>query len=481
MLKDNEILALTAENIFLKDITEDIIYPDITDDFERTRRIALWKTRAKALKLESEAKTIINISKRADKQLITESGANCSTYNYNFFNVELETDQLGKPKITIQNFVNILSEYEGFKNKIFFNEMTQRPEIIKAGKVFEWTDTDRAAAINTIERFFGIYSEKRFDNAFNVVCGLHRYNPLKIKINNILWDGKERIENFLHFVFNCENTAYTREVSRLIFAGGIHRLFNPGCKFDNVPILIGTRQGEGKSTIVRWLAMLENYSCSVKTIDGKNGIEEISGKWICELDELIAVTRAKEVEAVKSFITRVSDRYRMPYDKFSRDILRSCIFIGTTNKTQCLTDRTGNRRFLPVVVNSNGRDIFNRESEIKQYIEQCWGEAKAKYDKKELPPFPKKELEQEFKREQENATEEDPRVGLIEYFLIDKNKVCSYQLWHYALNQPTFEKMTRRDSAELSVIMQKIDGWKRAPDRTYFPKFKMQRYWERTN
>lgn len=472
-------MALTVENIFLKDVAEDIIYPDIKDEFERTRRISLWKSRAKALKLEKEAKSIIDVDAKIDKQLTAGVNKGGSVRCYEYLSIELEKDQYGKPKNTIQNYVNILTEYGKFKNKICFNEMTQRPEIMTANDVTEWTDAHKAHAMNTIEQVFGIYSEQKFDKAFLIVCNQRSYNPLKLKIDNIVWDGEERIENFLHYVFKCDDTAYTREVSRLIFAGGIHRLYNPGCKFDSVPILIGTRQGEGKSTVVRWLAMIKDYYCSVKTIDGKNGIEEIMGKWICELDELIAVTRAKEVEAVKSFISRMSDHYRAAYSEFVKDIPRKCIFIGTTNKAQCLTDPTGNRRFLPIVTHSSGYDIFSREGEIKSYIEQCWAEAKAKYDADKLPPYPKKELDTVFREMQESATEDDPRIGLIEDYLIDKSEVCNLQIWHCALNKPDFEEMTKKDSAAISVIMQGMSDWERASERKYFSEFKRQRYWRR--
>lgn len=130
-------MALTSENIFLKDVAEDIIYPDITDEFERTRRISLWKSRAKALKLEKEAKSIIDVYAKIDKQLTTGINKGGAVRCYEYLSVELEEDQYGKPKNTIQNYVNILSEYGDFKNRIFFNEMTQRPEIMTADDVKE--------------------------------------------------------------------------------------------------------------------------------------------------------------------------------------------------------------------------------------------------------------------------------------------------------------------------------------------------------
>ncbi len=155
----------------------------------------------------------------------------------------------------------------------------------------------------------------------------------------------------------AEDNEYTREVSRLIFAGGIHRLYSPGCKFDDVPVLIGTSQGEGKSTIVRWLAIHDDHFTEVTEIDGQKGVEQLEGAWICEIAELLALTKAKEQEAVKSYIARLKDKYRKPWGKNTDELPRRCIFIGTTNNEQFLRDKTGNRRFYPVKVNSKGQFI----------------------------------------------------------------------------------------------------------------------------
>lgn len=475
-------MELTAENIFLKNITEDIIYPsDVIDNVERERRIALWKARAKDLGLLNSANNITKADLEIERKQIALARTSLKQM-YNANKLELERDQYDRPKNTIQNFVEILTEHSEFKNKIVYNELAECPEVMTADTVEPWTDTHRAKAMNIIEQEFGIYNELKFDKAFSIVCGQIRYNPLKVKIDNLKWDGVHRIESFLSFALKCDNTPYTREVSRLIFAGGIHRLYNPGCKFDCVPILIGTKQGEGKSTAVRWLAMLDEGYCSVKTIDGKNGIEEINGKWICELDELIAVTRVKEVEAVKSFITRTKDRYREAYGKFPHDIPRKCIFIGTTNKAQCLTDPTGNRRFFPVVTHSSGYDLFERKDEIQAYIEQCWAEAKTLYDKGELPPYPNRELETVYLQMQENAAEEDIRRGMIEQYLNEKSigeSVCVPELWYKALKMGDNTFPTRKDSNDIVLIMSKFDEWERQAKTSRFEFYGVQKGWER--
>lgn len=472
-------MELTAGNIFLKNTTEDIIYPaDVADDVERERRIALWKARAKDLGLLDSANKII----KADLEIERKQTALARTslkQMYNAAKIELERDQYDRPKNTIQNYVAILTEHREFKDRIVYNELAEHPELMTADNVEPWTDTHRAKAMNTIEQEFGIYSDLKFDKAFSIVCSQRAYNPIKVKIESLEWDGEHRTESFLTYALKCVDTPYTREVSRLIFAGGIHRLYNPGCKFDCVPILIGTKQGEGKSTAVRWLAMFDDFYCSIKTIDGKNGIEEIIGKWICELDELIAVTRAKEVEAVKSFITRTSDRYREAYGKFTRDIPRRCLFIGTTNKAQCLTDPTGNRRFFPVTTHSSGYDLYKHKDEIQAYIEQCWAEAKALYDKGELPPYPDRELEALYLQMQENAAEEDSRRGLIAEYLEDKQCVCVLELWYKALGMREDSLPSRRDSNDIVLIMSKFDEWEKQEKRIRFEYYGVQMGWKR--
>lgn len=78
-----------------------------------------------------------------------------------------------------------------------------------------------------------------------------------------------------------------------------------------MPVLIGTKQGEGKSTLVRWLALSDDYFSEVNEFEGQRGIESLEGAWICEVSELLAMTKTKEQEAVKSFLTRLNDRYRI--------------------------------------------------------------------------------------------------------------------------------------------------------------------------
>ena len=444
----------------------------ITDEFLRLQRLNELVEEAKEHHVSSFKKLYAAFEKEHRK-----SYENRNAESEDF---ELECGEDGKKLTSTENFVRILEHDRKFAG-LRFNLLTYAPEQERDGKMCRWTDKDDAEARHYIEFIYKIHNAQKCDDALRVVFGKNEYHPIRELVDSLEWDGKDRISDFLHYAAKCEDTAYTQEVSRLIFAGGIHRLYDAGCKFDDMPVLIGTRQGEGKSTLVRWLAMRDEYFTEVNEFEGQKGIEALEGAWICEVSELLAMTKVKEQEAVKSFLTRLNDRYRMPYDKRITDHPRQCIFIGTTNKEQFLTDKTGNRRFYPVKVGQTGYDMFEHENEIKEYIRQCWAEAKAKYDSKFMQPFAKRELAEIIRQKQTDAVEDDFRVGMIQDYLEDKAEICVLELWQKALNMGD-TKPTKRDSNDIALILSgNFSEWEKQPVPKRFSDYGLQRWWKKTS
>lgn len=390
-------------------------------------------------------------------------------------NIPLAFDGHGKPLATIDNFLLILRNDPQFAS-LRFNQLSYSPEHIVDGKLERWQDKDDSKARFYIEQKYKIHSREKLDDALRILFAEREYHPIKQIIEKVKWDGTSRIYTFFVKWLKCEDTPYIREVTRLVFAGGIHRLYNPGCKFDDVAVLIGTKQGEGKSTFARWLAIQDDFFTEVTEIEGQKGIEAIEGAWICEIAELLAVTKSKEVEAVKSYITKLVDRYRRPFDRRTTDHKRQCVFIGTTNKEQFLTDKTGNRRWYPVKVNSSGYDLHDHKEEIQADILQAWAEAKHLYDNGELKPFADRALIEEIREKQEQAVEDDYRIGLVEDYISNKNKVCVLELWQNALKNP-FTKPTRRESNELTLILQSFKGWERGTKTERSAEYGVQMFW----
>lgn len=465
--------CLSCADILKDDVFLSLL--EIADPVKYERTFQALEKRAAELRTKTEFKKTLKAFKEKEK-------------NYNKSEVKHELTKQGtvplkfdggkNPQLTIENFLSILENDPLLKDYLLYNELSNASECISSGEIRRWKDEDDSWLRGYIEQNYCIYSPQKLDDALRVRFNQRRYHPVREKIQSITWDGKPRIKRFLIEWLKVDDCPYSEEVSRLIFAGGIHRAFNPGCKFEDMAVLIGKKQGEGKSTIIRWLAMDDKFFREVNEIDGQRGVEAVEGGWICEVSELLALKRTKEVEAAKSYFSRQTDTYRKPYDKRVTENPRQCIFIGTTNTAEFLTDKTGNRRYYPVECNSSGRDLFEHKAEIQEYIEQCWAEAYALYQKGELPPVLDKSILPEAQYRQECALEDDYRAGMIKAYLDDKaegESVCIIELWQEALGESF--KPTRKDSNELALIMQSVPGWIKMPSVQRTSRWGVQRCW----
>lgn len=155
--------------------------------------------------------------------------------------------------------------------------------------------------------------------------------------------------------------------------------------------------------------------------------------------------------------------------------------MGTTNKEQFLTDKTGNRRWFPVKVCGDARALYDNEGDTKAYIRQCWAEMVHAYRNGDAlaRPVPSADALDAIRTNREAATEDDYRVGLIGKFLDDhpeKDAVCLRELWESALHpdETRLPEMRRGDSNDLAEIMVHNFGWSRG-DAQYFGKLGRQK------
>lgn len=387
--------------------------------------------------------------------------------------------------ITIGNFEIILEQDENISKHIQYNLFSNRPEYVPYDKKNRalppryWQDSDDSFFMSYVEKTYNIYHEKKFRHALMNVMQHHAYNPVKELIELESWDGVPRIDNFLKDVLECkQDPDYLREVSRMIFYGGISRVYSPGCKFDYMPIMSGS-QGIGKSTIISWLALNDSFYKEVTTIEGKEGAECIEGGWICEFSELLAMQRAKDIESMKAFVTRQVDKYRKSYGHYVAEIPRTCIFIGTTNDPDYLKDNTGNRRYLPIYVGIKKGKMFDNKDYIQNYILQCWREALHLYKNNEIYLTIPSKYNAILEEEREKATVEDLAFNNLRDYLSDKPvgyRVCSKEICSQVF-RITENKMNDRYYPNLiAKYMVRFDNWEKRPPAK-LKDYGNQRYW----
>lgn len=387
--------------------------------------------------------------------------------------IDKDGNPTDKPAQTIANAEEAIRYDKELFGRLAYNDMTYSPYVFgnlpwKQSRGWrEWENVDDSQLRSYIEKKYHLKSPEKVMDAFQNVTSQRVINPIKtfLESAHTQWDGNKHIENLLPDMMGTVKTPYTAGVMRLFLLGAISRVYQPGCKYDYVPILIGA-QGIGKSTFLRMLAVNEKFfSDSLGTLEGDKAKESLRGAWIVELSELLAMKRTKDVEATKSFITSREDIYRPPYQRRTERRPRRCVFAGTTNSTDFLTDRTGNRRFLPIEcgVHPPTIDIFEDEMIAKSEILQAWGEAmdiylrEGKHIKLVLP----RELQREAVKAQEDYLEDDPLAGTLQEWLnkTEHERVCVLMLWREALGH-TYEEPKHSDINKLHSVMQReISGW----------------------
>lgn len=346
---------------------------------------------------------------------------------------ELTYTEQGKLRSTISNFLLIIENEPLLKGKIAYNEFSNRAVVVgqlpwrKKENKSDWNDTDDSGLREFIEKYYAISSTAKCADALALSFEKHSFHPIKDYIDSLMWDGEERIDKLFIDYLGAEDNNYVRTVTRKILVAAVARAFNPGCKFDNMPVLSGP-QGIGKSTIIKKLGQ-EWYSDSLTTVSGKEAYEQLQGVWILEMGEMMATKKA-DIEATKHFLSKTEDIYRVAYGRRTSRFPRQCVFIGTTNDREFLRDKTGNRRFWPIDVGMQERSksVFN---DLNKYeIDQIWAEAYELYKNNE-PLYLNSEEEKEAAKQQDSHSEESAKAGLIDEYL---NKPITEDWYSLSLN-----------------------------------------------
>jgi predicted P-loop ATPase len=203
----------------------------------------------------------------------------------------------------------------------------------------------------------------------------NRYNPFLDKIEATEWDGVPRLATFFHDWFGAVDNAYHSELATVWFVAGITRQYEPGHRFDLVPIL-GGKQGGGKSGAIEELGLGYGGALSGDYGDTQKMTESTKGKTVLEVPELKGMSKG-EIEDVKAYFTSPKDTIRLAYRRNEEDFYRRCVYMGTTNQSHYLKDEE-NRRFCPVLTDTSRHKKIDFKNFIPAIL-QFWAEARHIY------------------------------------------------------------------------------------------------------
>jgi predicted P-loop ATPase len=280
-----------------------------------------------------------------------------------------------------------------------------------------------------------------------------QFHPVRDSLSKLSWDGKPRIGTWLTKYLGAEHTAYTEKVGEMFLVSMVARIFNPGCKVDYMLVLEGP-QGARKSTACQILGGVWFSDSLPDVTGGKDVSQHLAGKWLIEIAEMSAMTKAESAH-LKAFMTRTVERYRPSYGRKEVQQPRQCVFIGTTNQSAYLRDASGGRRFWPVAIGKIDTDalmqdrdqLFAEAVQLYQEGARCYPDAA--FEKAHILP------------EQDARYEEDAWEHAIRGHLDNEkpDKVYLKQLMEDPLYLP-LARQGRRESLRLADILTRL-GWRR--------------------
>ncbi len=304
----------------------------------------------------------------------------------------------GYPENIGENYVKFVDNniqletirFEEFSERIFYGER-------------EFTDYDLSHIALLASTDCHLNSRAMLQDAINEVAMKNRFHVVKEYLESLTWDKKKRIPTMFTDFLGAPDCRLHQAQAVIFMVAAVKRIYEPGCKFDNMIILSGP-QGLLKSTFCEKLAHNSEWYAENIPIGDKDAYQHLLTSWIVNMDEITSLNK-KDAATAKNFLTASSDKFRQSYAKYAKTYKRHCIFIGTTNEENFLKDSTAatERRYWPIQCSGTRSDSIVRFKKLTEdYIGQLWAEAMFYYNKGNcnIPMYIPEELWTEFVTDQ---------------------------------------------------------------------------------
>jgi predicted P-loop ATPase len=293
------------------------------------------------------------------------------------------------------------------------------------------------------------------------------FHPVRDYLNALEWDGRPRLPNWLTVYMGAEASEYHNNVGCMFLIQMVARIYKPGCQADYMMVLEGL-QGELKSSACRVLAGKDEWFSdslpNLQTSDRIRVSHHLRGKWLIEVAEMSAMSKAETID-LKAFITQRVEQFTPKYGRKESYEPRQCVFVGTTNKEAYLRDETGSRRFWPVKTRHIDLRVLVRDRD------QLFAEA-VEYYREGRQWWPDRDFERQYiQPQQESRYEADAWEGVITEYLACRTSVTLLDVAQDALHIET-SRLSRADQLRIGNAMRRAhwtEGKRTKTSRLWVP------------
>lgn len=170
------------------------------------------------------------------------------------------------------------------------------------------------------------------------------------------YDPIRAISDSIHS--ETQDPDYRAKMFKKVVVGLISSVFGNPCPF--LPILVGETHGTGKTYFWRNLLPkeLRRFYAESKLDKGKDD-EILMTERLIILDDEMAGKSKKQIDQMKDVLSKEEFTLRKVFRRENVSLKRLALLVGTTNNNYILNDSTGNRRFIPIQVDSIDHKAYN--------------------------------------------------------------------------------------------------------------------------
>ena len=278
-------------------------------------------------------------------------------YISEFSTSPMETKE-GKEKDTSCKTKNLTENVESFLKSHYdfrYNVLTEETEFRSLERMSEGFQSVNQRVLNTLcleAHEAGIACWDRDLSRCIYSTRIVDYPPFRLYLDELpKWDGVDRVLALARRV--SENPLWEKEFRIWMLGMTAQWMGIMGDHANSVaPLLISTEQGYLKSTFCKSLlpSVLQRYYMDKVDLTSQGNVERrLAEMGLLNLDEFDKYSPAK-MPLLKNLMQMASLSLCKAYQKNYRSLPRIASFIGTSNRKDLLTDPTGSRRFICVVV-----------------------------------------------------------------------------------------------------------------------------------
>lgn len=296
------------------------------------------------------------------------------TMDFNYF-IHLKENKKGE-------ITGIKSTYENFEIMCKYYKIKVAYDKIGKDKINS-LEQDANSFITTIKSLLTLNNMDKGValDYINKLAITNQKNIFKVTMDNIIWDGISRLEEFYNTIEVDRELIETRNLYLLKWCQQMlyQALFEGDKKIARNILILKGKQNIGKSTWVKSLLPLNlqkyiGQGMALNTNDDMSKLAVLKNL-IVELAELEQSFKKTDINQFKSFFGVTEDTLNIKYVAEPVTFERTTSFIGTINDDTFLKDRSGSTRFLVLPVNKlNGFheiDMLQVYKEILETTDYC--------------------------------------------------------------------------------------------------------------